>query len=274
MAFYVLLFEPHPFFPGGRAYLKGSTLSKLKGFTHMPNSSPSCGTEGVLLRKPESGWESPRGCGDCSVSDGNGNAAEHINITVVEDNLDNEEGVRNSAGTGVDSSIRCDSPVSEQLSAGCPRKQAKLPGRPRKGNGKMATVDSDEASVARVKRLRKGKDKGKDKLVKSSDSSAGSPLPSTQSGKVKYTPLEQQYMSIKAAHPDTVLFLECGYRYRFFGEDANVASDMLKIASYQDHNFMTASIPIHRLNVHLRRYVCVGLCAGSQSNIQLSVTCC
>ena len=41
-------------------------------------------------------------------------------------------------------------------------------------------------------------------------------------GGVKYTPLEMQVLAVKAKHPDAVLFVECGYRYRFFGEDAEV----------------------------------------------------
>lgn len=38
----------------------------------------------------------------------------------------------------------------------------------------------------------------------------------------KYTPLEQQFLDIKAQYPDAVLFVECGYKYRLFGEDAEV----------------------------------------------------
>ncbi len=40
---------------------------------------------------------------------------------------------------------------------------------------------------------------------------------------VKYTPLEQQYLAIKKSNPDLILMVEHGYRYRFFGEDAEVA---------------------------------------------------
>ena len=76
------------------------------------------------------------------------------------------------------------------------------------------------------------------------------PTPSKQ-----YTPLEQQYIAIKAQYPDAVLFVECGYKYRFFGEDAEVASKTLNIGCFEDHNFRTASIPVHRLHIHLRRYM-------------------
>ena len=74
----------------------------------------------------------------------------------------------------------------------------------------------------------------------------------------QYTPLEQQYIAIKSQYPDAILFVECGYKYRFFGEDAEVASKTLNIGCFQDHNFHTASIPVHRLHIHLRRYIYKG----------------
>lgn len=80
--------------------------------------------------------------------------------------------------------------------------------------------------------------------------------------KVKYTPLEQQVVDIWNQHPGVLLFVECGYRYRFFGEDAEIASQELNIGAYMDHNFMTASIPVHRLHAHISRLVE----KGKQSN--------
>lgn len=50
-----------------------------------------------------------------------------------------------------------------------------------------------------------------------SDSSA----PSKRSKSV-YTPLEQQVIQLKQQHKDALLAVECGYKYRFFGEDAEV----------------------------------------------------
>lgn len=38
----------------------------------------------------------------------------------------------------------------------------------------------------------------------------------------KYTPLELQYMDLRDKYKDAVLFVECGYKYRFFGKDAKV----------------------------------------------------
>ncbi|KAI2664411.1 DNA mismatch repair protein Msh3 [Labeo rohita] len=77
-----------------------------------------------------------------------------------------------------------------------------------------------------------------------------------------YTPLEEQYMEIKKQHADTVLCVECGYKYRFFGEDAEIAAKELNITCHLDHNFMTASIPTHRLFVHVRRLVSQGYKVG------------
>uniref|UniRef100_A0A673LND4 DNA mismatch repair protein MutS-like N-terminal domain-containing protein n=1 Tax=Sinocyclocheilus rhinocerous TaxID=307959 RepID=A0A673LND4_9TELE len=62
-------------------------------------------------------------------------------------------------------------------------------------------------------------------------------------------------MEIKKQHADTVLYVECGYKYRFCGEDAEIAAKELNITCHLDHNFMTASIPTHRLFVHVRRLV-------------------
>lgn len=44
------------------------------------------------------------------------------------------------------------------------------------------------------------------------------------SGGVKLTPMEQQVSELKAQHPGVLLLVECGYRYRFFGDDALAAA--------------------------------------------------
>ncbi|KAM6943821.1 DNA mismatch repair protein Msh3 isoform 2-T2 [Lycodopsis pacificus] len=54
------------------------------------------------------------------------------------------------------------------------------------------------------------------------------PSPPSDSGnpsrrsKSAYTPLEQQVIALKQQHKDALLAVECGYKYRFFGEDAEV----------------------------------------------------
>ena len=42
----------------------------------------------------------------------------------------------------------------------------------------------------------------------------------------KFTPLERQYVEIKKQYPDTLLLIEVGYKFRFFGEDAKVSRDI------------------------------------------------
>ncbi|KAK8376623.1 hypothetical protein O3P69_009914 [Scylla paramamosain] len=79
---------------------------------------------------------------------------------------------------------------------------------------------------------------------------------------MKLTPLEQQVADIKNKQPEVLLFVECGYKYRFFGNDAEIAAKELNIVAHLDHSFMTASIPTHRLYVHVRRLVAKGYKVG------------
>jgi DNA mismatch repair protein MSH3 len=91
----------------------------------------------------------------------------------------------------------------------------------------------------------------------------------------KLTPLEKQVVEIKKAHPDTVLIVEVGYKFRFFGEDARIASQNLSIMCipgkmrFDNHpseahldKFASASIPVHRLHVHVKRLVANGYKVG------------
>ncbi|KNC95837.1 uncharacterized protein SPPG_08780 [Spizellomyces punctatus DAOM BR117] len=84
------------------------------------------------------------------------------------------------------------------------------------------------------------------------------------SGKTKstYTPLEQQFLEIKANHPDCLLVVEVGYKFRFFGEDAKIAAKELNIVAYRDHSMYTASFPTHRLHVHVKKLVQLGYKVG------------
>ena len=45
----------------------------------------------------------------------------------------------------------------------------------------------------------------------------------------KLTPMELQFLEIKRKHMDTVLIVEVGYKFRFFGEDARIAAKELSI---------------------------------------------
>ncbi|KAM3514460.1 hypothetical protein MY11210_001904 [Beauveria gryllotalpidicola] len=87
----------------------------------------------------------------------------------------------------------------------------------------------------------------------------------------KLTPMELQFLEIKRKHLDTILIVEVGYKFRFFGEDARIAAKELSIVCipgkmrYDEHpseahldRFASASIPVHRLPVHARRLVAAG----------------
>ncbi|KAI9840593.1 MAG: Mismatch repair protein msh3 [Thelocarpon superellum] len=87
----------------------------------------------------------------------------------------------------------------------------------------------------------------------------------------KLTPMEKQILEIKTTHMDTILVVEVGYKFRFFGEDARTAAKELSIVCipgkfrYDEHpseahidRFASASIPVHRLHVHVKRLVAAG----------------
>lgn len=87
----------------------------------------------------------------------------------------------------------------------------------------------------------------------------------------KLTPMEQQVVDIKRVNTDTLLVVEVGYKFRFFGEDARTAAKELGIVCipgkfrFDEHHseahldrFASASIPVHRLHVHVKRLVGAG----------------
>ena len=87
----------------------------------------------------------------------------------------------------------------------------------------------------------------------------------------KLTPMEKQVIDIKKTNMNTLLVVEVGYKFRFFGEDARVAAKELGIVCipgkyrYDEHpceahldRFASASIPVHRLHVHVKRLVAAG----------------
>ncbi|KAJ2967523.1 hypothetical protein NQ176_g9622 [Zarea fungicola] len=97
----------------------------------------------------------------------------------------------------------------------------------------------------------------------------------------KLTPMEVQFLDIKRKHLDTVLIVEVGYKFRFFGEDARIAAKELSIVCipgkmrYDEHpseahldRFASASIPVHRLPVHARRLVAAGHKVGVVRQIE------
>ncbi|XP_020079711.1 DNA mismatch repair protein MSH3 isoform X1 [Ananas comosus] len=96
------------------------------------------------------------------------------------------------------------------------------------------------------------------KLLDPPSSSAPRTLPQNP----KYTPLEQQVLELKSKYPDVLLMVEVGYKYRFFGDDAEIAARVLGIFAHVDRNFLTASVPTFRLGFHVRRLVGAGYKVG------------
>ncbi|RJE27319.1 hypothetical protein PHISCL_00329 [Aspergillus sclerotialis] len=103
----------------------------------------------------------------------------------------------------------------------------------------------------------------------------------SKKGGSKLTPMEKQVIEIKRKHMDTILVVEVGYKFRFFGEDARVAAKELGIVCipgkfrYDEHpseahldRFASASIPVHRLHVHVKRLVTAGNKVGVVRQIE------
>ncbi len=93
----------------------------------------------------------------------------------------------------------------------------------------------------------------------------------TKKGRNKLTPMVKQFLEIKQKHLDAILVVEVGYKFKFFGEDARIAAKELGIMCipgkfrYDEHfseahleNFASASFPVHRLHVHVKRLVNAG----------------
>ena len=89
------------------------------------------------------------------------------------------------------------------------------------------------------------------------------------------TPMEIQYLDIKRKHLDTIVVYQVGYKYMFYGEDARIASKALGLVCipgkfrYDSHpseahysRFASASFPVARLPVHVKRLVKAGYKVG------------
>ncbi|UZJ51531.1 hypothetical protein CBS101457_000851 [Exobasidium rhododendri] len=75
---------------------------------------------------------------------------------------------------------------------------------------------------------------------------------------VKYTPLEKQYLELRKDYPDVLLCTEVGYKFKFYGDDARVASRELNIACFLERHLWTAMVPLHRLQLHIKKLVSAG----------------
>ncbi|KAI1959954.1 Mismatch repair protein msh3 [Ophidiomyces ophidiicola] len=97
----------------------------------------------------------------------------------------------------------------------------------------------------------------------------------------KLTPMEKQVIELKNSHKDAILVVQVGYKFQFYGEDARVAAKELGIVCipgklrFDEHpseahltRFASASIPVHRLHVHVKRLVKAGHKVGVVRQIE------
>src|SRR3954449_7887293 len=78
-----------------------------------------------------------------------------------------------------------------------------------------------------------------------------------------HTPMMQQYLRIKAQHPDTLLFYRMGDFYELFYEDAQRAARLLDITLTQrgasnGEPIKMAGVPFHAVDQYLARLVKCG----------------
>lgn len=87
----------------------------------------------------------------------------------------------------------------------------------------------------------------------------------------KLTPLEKQFIDLKSVNQDKILAIQVGYKFKFFGRDAVVASQLLNIMLIRGNlelhdrthdRFAYCLIPDNRLHIHLQRLLNHGLKVG------------
>ncbi len=79
----------------------------------------------------------------------------------------------------------------------------------------------------------------------------------------KHTPMMRQYLTMKAAHPDMLLFYRMGDFYELFHDDAKKASEMLGISltargKSGGDPIPMAGIPYHAVEGYLAKLVQIG----------------
>src|SRR6202163_1784879 len=79
----------------------------------------------------------------------------------------------------------------------------------------------------------------------------------------RVTPMMEQYVEIKAANPDCLLFYRMGDFYELFFEDAEVASRALGIVltkrgKHRGRDIPMCGVPVHRADEYLHRLIALG----------------
>ena len=100
-----------------------------------------------------------------------------------------------------------------------------------------------------------------DKAADKADAARGAPAAADEAGRV--TPMMEQYIEIKAANPDCLLFYRMGDFYELFFDDAEVASRALGIVLTKRGKHLGADIPmcgvpVERADEYLHRLIALG----------------
>src|SRR5919204_831241 len=82
-------------------------------------------------------------------------------------------------------------------------------------------------------------------------------------GAPRATPVMEQYIEIKAANPDCLLFYRMGDFYELFFDDAELASKALGIAltkrgKHQGHDIPMCGVPVHAADDYLQKLIAQG----------------
>lgn len=85
-------------------------------------------------------------------------------------------------------------------------------------------------------------------------------MTTTNTNKPQHTPVVQQYLRIKAEHPDTLLFYQMGDFYELFFDDARRAAELLDIAltargTSEGEPIPMAGVPVHAVDAYLAKAV-------------------
>ena len=90
------------------------------------------------------------------------------------------------------------------------------------------------------------------------DDAPATAAPSSSSRPAAPTPLDRQIAKLKADNPGTVLAIEVGYKFMFFGVDAEIAASVLRVFAYNERGSLRASVPAPGLARAVRRLVGAG----------------
>src|ERR1041384_4080846 len=88
-------------------------------------------------------------------------------------------------------------------------------------------------------------------------------MPAPNGDAASVTPMMRQYLEIKAAHPDCLLFYRMGDFYELFFQDAEIASRALGIVltkrgKHQGADIPMCGVPVVRADEYLHKLIAAG----------------